>query len=104
MSRAELTRDRADAVFTDAAASGALGEEVGEQAWAFEGEEALGGVLDAFDGRGTEAVLRSLRAQGRRVPSEALLRALHHHRVLVTAEGEDGGITGRGTASSPQDA
>ncbi len=62
--------------------------------------DALYGVLDAFDGRGTEAVLRSLRAQGRRVPSEALLRALHHHRVLVTAEGEDGGITGRGTASS----
>lgn len=63
---------------------------------------AVHGLLDAFDGRPRAEVVQELKAQGRPFPSEGLLRALHHHRVLVDAEpGEGGGITGSRAASSP---
>ena len=64
---------------------------------------AVYGVLDAFDGRPRAGVVAELRAQGRPFPSEGLLRALHHHRVLVADEAGATGITGEGPASSPQE-
>lgn len=50
--------------------------------------DALYAALDAFDGRETEAVRQGLKAEGRPVPSAALLQALLHHRVLVAAGAE----------------
>lgn len=64
---------------------------------------AVYGVLDAFDGRPRAEVVAELRARGGPFPSEGLLRALHHHRVLVADEAGAAGITGEGTASSPQE-
>lgn len=47
--------------------------------------EKLYQTLDAFDGRPSTEVVAQLKAQGRAFPSEALLRGLFHHRVLIDA-------------------
>jgi len=42
-------------------------------------------TLDAFDGRPSSEVRAELKAEGRAYPSEALLRGLYQHRVLIDA-------------------
>ena len=48
-------------------------------------------AVDAFDGRrSTEEVIESLKAEGRPIPNESLLRRLYQHRILIDAEDTGG--------------